>query len=260
MANGRAAELGIGIITYNRLDALKGCVGRVREHTRLPFRLVVADDGSTDGSQEWAWQQDLLVIHGENRGPAWNRNRALYYLMERTGCDPLLLLEDDCWPAEPGWEAAWVEAAARWGHLNFSLDLVVAGSGTPEAPYRSRVSGTQCTVTTRAAMEAVGYLDTRFAGYGYEDAEWTFRFERYLGDRWVPPLHAPPCLSCGLQAMPLGTWHDAASVARQLPLFEQLRQEPIWRPAWRTPEEEAILRQEQRAVALRQRHDEQRHA
>jgi glycosyltransferase involved in cell wall biosynthesis len=257
MASDRTPELGIGIITYNRLEALRGCVSGVREYTGLPICLVVADDGSADGSAEWAREQGLVVISGRNRGPAWNRNRALYHLLEHTPSDPILLLEDDCWPVEPGWAVPWIEAAARWGHLNYPLDLIVGGSGTPDDPYRCRVSGTQCTVTTREALQAVGYLDTRFAGYGYEDAEWTFRFERYLADRWVPPLHAPPCLRCGLQVMPLGTWHDAASVARQLPLFEALRQEPIWRPAWRTPDEEAIVREEQGLASLRQRTHEQ---
>jgi glycosyltransferase involved in cell wall biosynthesis len=260
MAGDGVPELGIGVITYNRFEGLKGCVKSIRAFTHTPYHLVVADDGSADGSSEWACEQGLAVISGRNRGPAWNRNRALYYLMERTACDPILLLEDDCWPAEPGWERAWIKAAARWGHLNFALASMIEGSGTPESPYRSLISGTQCTVTTREALAAVGYLDTRFGGYGYEDAEWTFRFERYLADRWVPPLHAPPCLRSGVHVMSLGTWHDAASIARQQPLFEALQQEPIWRPPWRTPEEEATVRQEQSLVSLPQTDYEQQHS
>ena len=38
-------EPGLGIITYNRRAALQGCLKAVREYTRTPFHLVVADDG-----------------------------------------------------------------------------------------------------------------------------------------------------------------------------------------------------------------------
>jgi glycosyltransferase involved in cell wall biosynthesis len=245
VASSGAPELGIGIITYNRLKALHGCVQGVQSFTRAPYRLVVADDGSTDGSVEWVRAQRLPLIAGRNRGPAWNRNRALYYLLERTVCDPILLLEDDCWPVEPGWEQSWMEAAEWWEHLNFALDRFVAGSGTPEHPYRCEISGTQCTVSSRAAMQAVGYMDSRFMGYGFEDAEWTYRFERHLADRWGPPLHTPPCLRSGLHVVDMGTWHDAASVERQGSLFQQLQQEPIWRFPWRTVEEEQFFRHEQ---------------
>src|SRR5690242_19355284 len=97
-------ELGLGIITYNRKEALQKCLERIRSFTRTPYQLVVADDGSEDGSAEWARAQGISVVTGQRRGVVWNRNRALAYLHEWTTCDPILMLEDDAWPAEPGWE------------------------------------------------------------------------------------------------------------------------------------------------------------
>lgn len=250
MASDPAAELGIGIITYNRLPALQGCVECVRRCTTTPFRLVIADDGSDDGSSDWAREQGLVVITGQRRGVAWNKNRALYPLLERTSCDPILLLEDDCWPIEPGWQAAWIEAGRRWGHVNSAPpdELVVAGSGTSADPCRSKDYTAQCTVTTREALSAVGYLDTRFWGWGFEHVEWSARFARHLAERWGPPDGTYPSLPChrwGLRFMPFGTWHNAEDVDRNERLMDLIVKEPIWRPPWRTPEEEAILREEQ---------------
>jgi glycosyltransferase involved in cell wall biosynthesis len=248
-------ELGLGIITYNRLAALQGCVESVRRCTTTPYRLVIADDGGDDGSSQWAREQGLIVIAGQRRGVAWNKNRALYALMEETACDPILLLEDDCWPVETSWERAWIEAGERWGHVNSAPpdELVVAGAGTPLDPCRSKDYTAQCTVTTREALRGVGYLDTRFQGWGFEHVEWTARFARYLAERWGPPdgtYPSLPCHRCGLRFMPFGSWYNAGDVQRNEHLMELIRREPIWRPPWRILEEEAILREEQAQASV----------
>jgi hypothetical protein len=36
----------------------------------------------------------------------WNTNRALF-AMQEIGCVAMLLLEDDCWPCERGWDMHW---------------------------------------------------------------------------------------------------------------------------------------------------------
>jgi hypothetical protein len=256
-ARRRTADLGIGIITHKRLAALQGCVEAVQRYTTSPYGLVIADDGSDDGSVEWAREQGLVVITGQRGWCAWNKNRALYHLMERTDCDPILLLEDDCWPVEPGWEQAWIEAAEQWGHVNFQYwtpdPEKVSGSGSPEEPYRSGALTGQCTVTTRQALEAVGYLDTRFVGWGHEHTEWTLRLARHLRDRWGPPEHTFPMICSGLRLAPFGTWRDGTGEAqkdetRNERLMADLAGEPIWRPAWRDSREEAKLREEQAAA------------
>jgi glycosyltransferase involved in cell wall biosynthesis len=249
MAEAETAELGIGIITYNRLPALQGCVQGVQSFTRAPYRLVVADDGSEDRTAEWARGEGLTVITGHRRGVAWNKNRALYYLLERTACDPILLLEDDCWPVAPGWEESWIEAGRLWGHVNWAPPghLIVAGAGTPEAPYRSADYTAQCTVTARSALEAVGYLDTRFQGWGWEHVEWTGRFGRHLADLWGPPDRTVPSLPDAkrLSLPSFGSYYNEEDIERNGALMAQMAGDPMWRPPWRTPEEEAAFHEEQ---------------
>src|SRR5579871_3206051 len=127
-------DLGIGLITYSRLGSLKECLRSIETHTRRPYRLVIADDGSRDGTVEWASRDGYRIITGARRGCAWNKNRALYYLLTQTDCDPILLLEDDTFPSEPGWESRWVEAADRWQHVNYCP--APPGSETPDEPLQ----------------------------------------------------------------------------------------------------------------------------
>src|ERR1700759_3385032 len=117
-----ALRIGIGIVSYNRKDVLAETLARVRAHTKLQSLLVVADDGSDDGTADFVRSQGITVITGRNRGVAWNKNRALFLLAEIAHCDIVLLLEDDTYPTADGWEQDWVLASERWGHANFAGD------------------------------------------------------------------------------------------------------------------------------------------
>ena len=115
-----AARVGIGIITYNRKDVLAETLARVRAHTTHPYDLVVADDGSWDGTAELVRSLGIRLVTGRNMGIAWNKNRALFLLTMVLQCDVVILLEDDSSPVKDGWERAWIEASLRWGHINFA--------------------------------------------------------------------------------------------------------------------------------------------
>ena len=47
-------EISIIISTYNRLERLKRAIKSVEEQTFKDWELIIADDGSTDGTQKWA--------------------------------------------------------------------------------------------------------------------------------------------------------------------------------------------------------------
>ena len=91
--------VGIGIVTYNRKDILSDTIDRVRAFTRQPdAALVVADDGSTDGTLAMLRDKQVPVITGVNMGIAWNKNRALFLLSHMLHCETVILLEDDTQP------------------------------------------------------------------------------------------------------------------------------------------------------------------
>jgi len=173
-------RVGIGIITYNRRDIVARTIARAREYTRYtPMALVVADDGSTDGTPAMLRSLGVCCVTGPNRGIAWNKNRALYALVDQLACNAVILLEDDTEPAAPGWEADWIAAVSRWGHVNYAApwlrDRFLSGSGTVDDPVIGTSVTAQCAAFSRTALAAAGYFEPRFKGYGHEHVEHTSR-------------------------------------------------------------------------------------
>jgi Glycosyl transferase family 2 len=175
--------VGIGIVTYNRRDILSDTIDKVRAFTRQPnAALVVADDGSSDGTLAMLRDKQVPVVTGVNMGIAWNKNRALYLLSHLLQCETVILLEDDTQPTRAGWEAEWIKAARRWGHVNYAREIMrdrfVSGAGTADDPYRCKDVTAQCAAFSSTALTFGGYLDPRFKGYGYEHVEHTRRLVR----------------------------------------------------------------------------------
>jgi glycosyltransferase involved in cell wall biosynthesis len=175
--------VGIGIVTYNRMEILSDTIDTVRAMTRQSnAALVVADDGSTDGTLEMLRQKRVPVITGANMGIAWNKNRALFLLSHMLKCETTILLEDDTRPTCAGWEAEWIDAAHRWGHVNYARDFMrdntTSGSGTAADPYVSKDVTAQASSFSSTCLTYGGYFDPRFTGYGYEHVEHSRRMVR----------------------------------------------------------------------------------
>ena len=232
--------LGIGIITFNRFGGCFACCESIACYTRTPHQLIIADDGSQDGTAEHARRRGWNVVDGVNRGVAWNVNRALYALRD---CDPIVLLDSDIWPTEPGWERPWIEAAQRWGHVNYAFESPppVSGSGVPDDPFRCEAFGSGVVATTRAAFQLVGYQDPRFYDFKFSiaHAEWTFRFERAL--RWdrLTQNSTPPCLRHGIKVQNLGTYYQSDLVTQSSTIVSQTICEAPYRFPWRNDGEQA---------------------
>lgn len=248
---GSSLTLGIGIITYNRLPILQRCVANIARHTRLPYTLMIADDGSEDDTVPWARGQDISVVTGPRRGVAWNKNRALYYLQMYTECDPILLFEDDTWPLTEGWETVWIAAARRWQHVNYGYAFnpqVVPGSGTAEDPYQLPAFGGHCTITTRRALEEVGFLDSRFLGYGWEHVEWTHRFRIRYEAEWDLAEMLLPCLNHGVHQTWPKSFFDQKDLDHNAQVYAAIRANPAevmnYRLPWRNEAERLRLQDE----------------
>ena len=175
--------VGIGIVTYNRREILGSTIDQVRACTRQPnAALVVADDGSSDGTLSMLRDKQVPVITGVNMVIAWNKNRALFLLSQMLRCETVILLEDDTRPTRVGWESGWMQGARRWGHVNYARELMrdrfVSGDGTAEAPYLCKDVTAQCSAYSSAALTYGGYLDPLFKGYGYEHVEHSYRLIR----------------------------------------------------------------------------------
>ena len=234
--------VGIGIVTYNRRDILSDTIDKVRAFTRQSnAALVVADDGSSDGTLAMLRDKQVPVITGVNMGIAWNKNRALFLLSQMLGCGTVILLEDDTQPTRAGWEGAWIKGARRWGHLNYAREIMrdrfVAGSGTADDPYRCKDVTAQCSSFSSAALTFGGYLDSRFKGYGYEHVEHSRRLVRvgYGGTEERTDGTAPVLFNLikgDLAEVDSKSFVNAEDEARNLQLAKQIMGEQGYRSPW----------------------------
>ncbi len=251
--------LGIGIATFDRRERLARLVAGLDEYTRSEHRLVIADDGSTDGSVEWCREHGLTVVAGRHCGVARNKNRALFAL-GALGCDPLILLEDDLVPVCTGWEREWIRATRRWHHLGYRHPKIakhdLSGSGTAEDPILSRGWTAQCLSVSAHVMGLVGYFDPRFEGWGHEHGDWTERIQRagygfceaQLADGRV--VRAQIYLWGGIALEDAPSYRDNEQAAANLRLAERIADEPIFRLPWTGPVERSEFLAEQAAAGI----------
>jgi glycosyltransferase involved in cell wall biosynthesis len=245
-------ELGIGVTTYNRCATLAETIERIRTYTKQPYTLVVTDDGSYDGTAPMLREMNVPHITGKNRGVAWNKNRALYYLHAIRQCRVVILLEDDTWPDEPAWEAPWVEAAYKWGHINiwapWDPSSPLGGNGTPDDPFFSELVTAQCASFSSIALSLVGYMDTRFRQFGHEHAEHTSRMVRAgFGGRFAEDDLGRPLfykLLTNLKFADVRSHYSEDAARFNGYIWERLRHDGIYRNAWRSDGELANLHSE----------------
>ena len=240
-------KLFIGILTFNRLDSLQKLVGHVKSLTAAEFELVVAEGGGTDGTVKWCIENGLRVITGPNKGIAWSKNTLLYYFLHHTECDQIIILEDDCRVWEKGWEQEWMLACKAWEHVNWPLcptNEYEFGANTPGSPIRTNWFGGHCTITSRASLEKVGYMDPRFIGYGGEHAEWTWRFYEVLKEQWGEPgtrNKTVPCLNSHVGVEFKDSLFDKDQYKNNMALMYAIQQsgDPVYRDPWRDEKEKA---------------------
>ncbi len=89
-------ETSVIIPTFNRLLFLKEAIDSVLSQTYQDFELILIDDGSTDGTKEFATglSNHLRYIYQENSGPSAARNHGI---RESQGAYITFLDSDDLW-------------------------------------------------------------------------------------------------------------------------------------------------------------------
>lgn len=86
------------IVTYNRLNLLKKVVADLRSQTYPLDKIIVVNNSSTDGTEEWlATQNDLIVIKQPNIGGAGGFETGVRYCFEN-GADWIWMMDDDVFP------------------------------------------------------------------------------------------------------------------------------------------------------------------
>ncbi len=192
------------ILNYNGGTDLIACIEAIKSGTRLPDRLVVVDNASTDDSIERISQlhPDVVILQtGANLGFAGGMNRGIQYGLQ-TGAEYLCMMNSDTvcdsryleelinalglmpdagaatgtiyhYPGSRVWYAGG--DIVRWRGAAVSHCNVPANSGNEiQGPHSiTFISG--CAFVVRAsAIRAAGGFDERFFMY-YEDSELSAR-------------------------------------------------------------------------------------
>jgi GT2 family glycosyltransferase len=116
------ASAAVLVLNYNGLEHLKTCLPSLERLDYQGARLVVVDNGSTDGSLAYVRERhpgvEVLAL-GSNKGFAGGYNAAI----ERVDCDWVALLNNDT-HVDPAWLTELVGAAERHGAAAAAAEIV----------------------------------------------------------------------------------------------------------------------------------------
>jgi GT2 family glycosyltransferase len=97
-------KIAVIVVTFNRLELLKRCIGSIRKQSRIPDEIIVINNNSMDGTTEWLSRQaDLTVITQKNSGSAGGQHTGIKTAFER-GFNWFWCMDDDCFAKEDALE------------------------------------------------------------------------------------------------------------------------------------------------------------
>jgi len=176
-------DIGVGILSYNRLKSLKHLISSIRKNTNLRRTTVFVSDESTDESV-WSWlkeQKDIVVIHNNRAGIAANTNRLLRCLARFRH---KLILNDDVEVLRPGWDEFYFKAMQKTGlhHFCYRQEGIYGATHIKPGPnqvitIQNKPHGAVLALDDEA-FNKVGYMDENFGVYGMEHVDYSDRIAR----------------------------------------------------------------------------------
>lgn len=181
-----SGDVGVGIMSFNRLPCIKRLLESIRQNTDLTRTTVFVSDESTDQTvKEWLRQQQDIVLldNTERLGVAGNSNRLLRCLSR---FKYKLLLNDDVVVLKPGWDVFYFEKMRQTGFHHFCYRQAGVYGARNEDGVIREISGSSIqTIQDKPhgsvisldhdAFNAVGYFDEQFGTYGMEHVDWSQR-------------------------------------------------------------------------------------
>ena len=176
---------------WNCERTIGGVLAALKRLKPAPRRIVVVDDGSTDGTRQRASEEggeDLVIISNEQSGagPSAARNVGA----RGVTTDWILFVDSDCYVDDAGFERAWTVLGAR-SELD-GLMGVVDARGPDDSlvgtyrnfRYHHRILvqenpppafNSSCFLVRTAAFQSVGGFNALFGRIPTEDDEFYFR-------------------------------------------------------------------------------------
>jgi GT2 family glycosyltransferase len=210
----------IVILTWNALAFTKQCLQTLRDRTEHPrWRVVVVDNGSTDGTVEWLSGLDwiTLIRNGRNLGFTRANNIGI------AACGPdedIVLMNNDMVTVDPAWLTRIQDAAYSAADVGVVGTRIVDGEGVlihsgafmqPITLRGQQMAGAELDVNQcardreveavvfalayihRDCLERVGLLNEQLFAY-FEDSDYCLRAHRaglkvLCSGTFRPPVH-----------------------------------------------------------------------
>lgn len=169
----------IVVPTYNRIEQLRRCVEKIRQHVSCETEIIVVDGGSTDGARDWlAKQADLRVIlepQREGAVKAFNKG-----FRAATG-QFVMWVNDDAYPLPGSVEAAiamiedtrckdvgMVAFYHCWHNERNVLDRVEHSGQSYELCHVRGYPYANFGLIRRTLLEKIGFADERYFFFGFD--------------------------------------------------------------------------------------------
>jgi GT2 family glycosyltransferase len=196
------------VLNWNAKDILRECVESLTKSEYPLSRIIVADNGSTDGSQQMIktyFPEVILVENGENLGVPEGKNRGVQRALEED-VDYIYTLDNDLiiQPQTIKELVSFLEKNSQVGcagsiiyyydrpdtifsaghYVDWSQNLVrTRGAnqkdfGQFEESDAVDYVGAGAMLTRKSVFNVVGLLDPGFIGYGYDDADFGLRVNK----------------------------------------------------------------------------------
>lgn len=179
-------DVGVGILSYNRIGSICRLVESIRKFTDLKKTTVFISDESTDEKVKayLSTVKDMVILDNKERlGVAGNTNR-LMRCLERFRYK--ILLNDDVEVLAPGWEYLYANAIDKTSIHHFCMRQIGVLKANGSEGKSDDINGIKIwTIKERphgaviaydvTASKAVGYFDEQFGIYGMEHVDWSNR-------------------------------------------------------------------------------------
>ena len=88
------------VVTYNRLNLLKKCIEALNRQTYKDFDLIIVNNGSTDGTEEWLNSiKNIDILSQSNTGGSGGFHNGIQYAYNK-GYDYFWIMDDDGVPEQ----------------------------------------------------------------------------------------------------------------------------------------------------------------
>jgi len=183
-------NIGVGILSYNRVDSLKRLINSIIKYTDLNKTTIFISDDCSDKDDMVQYLSEMpnnfvIIKNDERLGISGNSNRLLKCLSRFNNC---LLLNDDVEVLSHGWEYFYstVMSKTKLGHMVFRQPGIYNATNKGEIAQINNINLNvvyekphgAILAYTNSYFQKCGYFDQRYGLYGMEHVDWSSRGSR----------------------------------------------------------------------------------